>query len=251
MLENQENAYRMALITEQPYTLPFKFWSNSDIQVWVTKDGVDHQLLATEYTIEEDMVTLTEEAYEDYQSYDSITFIRVVAPVQSTDYTNGTHIDAEVIEQSLDKLTAIAQQLTEAQKRSIKTSVSEEGSDVTLPREEERANSLLVFGPDGKTMGVRSIDGFDAAVASASANAQAAIAAKNEAESKAGLSRQYAEGKKFDGSDVVPGESGHHNNSKYWAEEAARIRPTVDTELDLNNDGTYTLTLNIVYNSAE
>ena len=47
--------------------------------------------------------------------------------------------------------------------------------------------------------------------------------AKHHAEdsaSKASLSRQYAEGKKLDGTDVTSGEAGYHNNAKFYAGQA-------------------------------
>lgn len=44
----------------------------------------------------------------------------------------------------------------------------------------------------------------------------------------ASLSKQYAIGKKWDGTDVVNGEEGYHNNSKYWSEQAASSATTAD-----------------------
>lgn len=41
--------------------------------------------------------------------------------------------------------------------------------------------------------------------------------------SYASLSRQYAEGKKLDGTDVVSGEAGYEDNAKYWKEEAEAV----------------------------
>lgn len=249
MLENNENVYRAALVSQSPYTIPFTFWKPEDIQVWITQDGVDHQLSSLEYSISGDQMTLSESAYNQYLNAECVTIMRVVEPVQTTDYTNGTHIDAEVVERSLDKLTAITQQLMEAQKRSIKTSVSEDGSDVTLPSAEGRANSFLAFGPDGKTMEARSIEGLDESVASAKSSAQSALAAVGEAVNNANLSRQYAEGKKLAGTPVVPGEAGYQGNSKYWAEEASRIKPAINMNL-LDYDAesnSYTLEFEVVY----
>lgn len=245
MLESKENAYRVARISQSPYTIPFRFWNASDIQVWVSKNGSDVLLdPTTDYVIEEDQVTLSEETYERYMYYSSITFLRVIDPIQPTDYANGMNIDAEKIERSLDKLTAITQQLSEAQSRSIQASVSEEGGNPVLPPLGGRENSLIGFGPDGKTMITRPVTEFDADVASAERNA-------NISRSSANLARQYSEGKKLDDTDVQADEPGYKNNSKFWADEASKIRPTIYTDLIDYEEGAYTLILNIQYNSAQ
>lgn len=57
----------------------------------------------------------------------------------------------------------------------------------------------------------------------------------------ASLARQYAEGKKIDGTDVVSGEPGYHNNAKYWAEQAAL--QSVIWAWVLQDDGNYKLGL--------
>ena len=243
MLDSSENAYRVALISRNPYTLPYPFWSDSDIQVWVTKDDSDVLLdPTTDYTIVEDQVTLSEEAFEQYEDYDLITFLRVVEPVQTTDYANGSIIDAEQIERSFDKLTAITQQLSEAQSRSIVTSVSEEGESPVLPPLVGRANTLIGFGADGKTMITRSTLAFDADVAAASQNAESS-------EETANLSRQYAEGKKLNNQDVQEGEAGYDNNAKYYANRAALIRPEFDLTLEKGDDDEWSvLCIDVVYN---
>lgn len=45
----------------------------------------------------------------------------------------------------------------------------------------------------------------------------------DDAVTNASLARQYAEGKKLDGTDVVSGEAGYEDNAKYWKEEAEAV----------------------------
>ena len=236
MIETDNNAYRAQLITPYAYEMPFDFWSANDIQVWVTKNGVDTQLDPTEFTVFRNQVKLKSATYAEYSDYDSITFLRVVDPTQTTDYTNGTNINAEVIERSLDKLTAITQQLSEALGRTIKVSVSEDGSDITLPSVEGRANSMLGFGSDGESAIVRSLEQFDSDVDSAAENAAVASEAKgkaleakdvveelaDESEKNALKAEGFANGQQS-GVDVDPTSPYHHNNSKYWKEQAELV----------------------------
>lgn len=224
MIENNDNAFRAQLITPYAYEMPFDFWSANDIQVWVTKDGVDTQLDPTEYMVFRNQVKLKSAAYAEYEDYDSITFLRVVDATQTTDYANGMNINAELLERSLDKLTAITQQLSEVIQRCVKFSVSETGSDVTLPAVNGRANSLLGFSEDGNTMVVRPIEQLDHDIAQVAADAEY-VRGKL---SQFLVAEGYAVGQQ-NGVDVGPDSPYYHNNSKYYAEA---LPPMVASKAD-------------------
>ena len=79
----------------------------------------------------------------------AVVIERYVPPEQGVDFRNGDMFDAEVIEGSFDKLTAITQQLTEIASRSFKLPVSESPTDLVFPGPTERAGKIIGFGDDG------------------------------------------------------------------------------------------------------
>ncbi len=140
---------------ESGYEIPFRIFSISDINVSLSltdgtnpvlesgwslfvpsnETGIPKVLFNSDYTFPENVSKLVIERY--------------VPPEQAVDLRNGDMFDAEVIEESFDKLTAITQQLTEIASRSFKLPVSESPTDLVFPGPSERAGKIIGFGDDG------------------------------------------------------------------------------------------------------
>ena len=162
MIEQDRNIVRYGNITATPYEIDYIFWDEDEIKVWVSNSDGDTLLTkGTDYTISGTYVTLTASAVTAYGSYTTLSIQRDLSLVQNTDYLNGTNINADILEANLDKITAMIQQLSERDKRALKTSISEVGSDITLPDVASRINMLMGFGSDGKTIILRSLTQFD------------------------------------------------------------------------------------------
>ena len=243
------------------YSIPFAYWAKSEIVVMRTEADLSRTILVldTDYSLTSpngDSGTLTK--LSDWGSAVKLTIIRYVSPTQGRDFINGQTLDAEEIEQSLDKLTAIAQGHEEKINRAIKVPEDEAGSNISLPPKSVRKGSsssgaVLGFGADGVTMIVRDLKEFDddvqaaidAATAAETAQGkaedaqeaaetaqEAAVVAKNSALVSAELAREYAEGKKLNGDDVESGDPGYQSNSKYWAEKAGELVTDLEDDVE-------------------
>lgn len=193
MIEQDRNIVRYGNITATPYEIDYIFWDEDEIKVWVSNSDGDTLLTkGTDYTISGTYVTLTASAVTAYGSYTTLSIQRDLSLVQNTDYLNGTNINADILEANLDKITAMIQQLSERDKRALKTSISEVGSDITLPDVASRINMLMGFGSDGKTIILRSLTQFDLDVLAAASNAALAVSSKESAADSATLAQEWA-----------------------------------------------------------
>lgn len=118
---------------EWPFT--FKIFNESDIQVYITDASGTETKLTTGYRVD------TQNGYVEYP-YPSgdplpsgwkITLLRIVHLVQETDLVNQGPFFAEVIEESLDRLTVIDQQQQEVLDRAIRLPVSAGAVSAELP----------------------------------------------------------------------------------------------------------------------
>lgn len=116
------------------FAIPFYFLEDGDLKVILTSvAGVDTvQTITTHYTVtgagETSGGTLT--MVTPPATDEELTILRNVAITQSVDYVENDSFPADTHEQALDRLTMIAQQLNEAQDRSIALS---EGSAISTP----------------------------------------------------------------------------------------------------------------------
>ena len=107
-----------------PYTIPFVFIQNGDIQVYLTApDGTQTLLtLGTNYTLTGagspsggSLLTTT-----DYGSNYTITILREVIITQPYSYTTADKFPAATQEQALDRMVMILQQLDRQVKRAVR-----------------------------------------------------------------------------------------------------------------------------------
>jgi len=81
-----------------------------------------------------------------------LTIYRDIALVQETDYRNGDVIDADAVERSIDRLTALAQQINEIAGRQISIPITDTSATLELPSVEERKEKILGFDVDGNAI---------------------------------------------------------------------------------------------------
>jgi hypothetical protein len=138
--------------TTGPWTVPFYFLANADLEVIYTDAaGVETTLtLTTHYSVTGAGVpsggAVTTVA--SYASGGTITVLRSVAILQETDYVETDAFPAAAHETALDRLTMIAQQQGEALDRTLTFPASDEISGA-LPPAATRANRLLAFDATG------------------------------------------------------------------------------------------------------
>ncbi|MBO4279169.1 MAG: hypothetical protein J5891_05095 [Spirochaetales bacterium] len=209
------------------YSIPFAYWAKSEIVVMRTEADLSRTILVldTDYSLTSpngDSGTLTK--LSDWGSAVKLTIIRYVSPTQGRDFINGQTLDTEEIEQSLDKLTAIAQGHEEKINRAIKVPEDEAGSNISLPPKSVRKGSsssgaVLGFGADGVTMIVRDLKEFDDDVQAAIDAATAAETAQGKAED-AQEAAETAQGKAEDAQEAAETAQGKAEDAQEAAETA-------------------------------
>jgi hypothetical protein len=134
--------------TTGPWTVPFYFLANADLEVIHTDAaGVETTLtLTTHYSVTGAGVPSggAVTTVSSYASGGTITILRSVAVLQETDYVETDAFPAAAHETALDRLTMIAQQQGEALDRTLTFPASDEISGA-LPPAATRANRLLAF----------------------------------------------------------------------------------------------------------
>lgn len=137
--------------TTGPWTVPFPFLRDEDLQVIYTDaDGNETELaLNVGYTVTGgggSTGTVTTAAA--YASGGYVTILRDVEPLQSSDYVDGEDFPAETVERDFDRLMMLVQQLLEITGRALVFSPSDI-SGSTLPPAAARASRLLGFDSSG------------------------------------------------------------------------------------------------------
>lgn len=163
--------------TTGPFTVPFRFLQNSDLQVIHTDaDGNETTLtLDADYTVTGaggSTGALT--CATAYPSGGYLTILRAVEPLQEVDYVETDSFPAETHEMALDKLTMLMQQALEVVGRALVFAPSDV-SGTSLPAAPVRAGKLLGFAPGTGALNVSApADGSASALALALANAASA-----------------------------------------------------------------------------
>lgn len=138
--------------TTGPWTVPFYFLANADLEVIYTDAaGAETTLaLTTHYSVTGAGVPSggAVTTVSSYASGGTITVLRSVAILQETDYVETDAFPAAAHETALDRLTMIAQQQGEALDRTLTFPASDQLSG-TLPPAATRANKLLAFDATG------------------------------------------------------------------------------------------------------
>lgn len=138
--------------TTGPFSIPFYFLANADVEVtYADEDGVETALaLTTDYSLagagDEAGGLLT--LVTGYAAGGTITVRRVPQATQPTDYVNTDSLPAATLERSFDRATMLSQLALEEVSRAIQIPVSE-STDVELPSVALRAQRLQSFDADG------------------------------------------------------------------------------------------------------
>jgi hypothetical protein len=138
--------------TTGPWTVPFYFLANADLEVIHTDAaGVETALaLTTHYSVAGAGVPAggTVTTVSAYASGGTITVLRNVAILQETDYVETDAFPAAAHETALDRLTMIDQQQSEEIDRALKFPASDDAS-AAIPSATARASKLLGFDASG------------------------------------------------------------------------------------------------------
>ena len=136
-------------------------------------------VLTTDYTVNAALTEVTTVATVD--SGETLTVIRDVPFTQTADYKANSAFPAEVNESALDKLTRLAQQLSERQDRSVTLPESSQDTGVTLPS--SSIDKGLKWDASGNL--VNTTNDIDTALDDAAASAAAAAVSETNAASSA------------------------------------------------------------------
>lgn len=132
--------------TTGPWTVPFPFLQNEDLEVvYTTADGTQQTLnLDANYSVSgAGGESGTVSTVIGYPAGGLITILRNVEPLQESDYVDGDPFPAETLERDLDRLTMLAQQTKEVSARAVTVPPSESGYE--LPPAVQRKGKLLGF----------------------------------------------------------------------------------------------------------
>ena len=168
------------------FAVPFYFLENAHLRVILRSSaGVDTvQTITTNYTVTGagNPAGGTVNMIVAPASGETLVILRDVPETQETDYTANDPFPAESHERALDKLTMIAQQISDESGRAIKIPETET-NNTTVPVSATRANKLLGFSPSGDVaLSTKTIAAIDAAtvtvetLAAATPGSSAAVA---------------------------------------------------------------------------
>lgn len=161
MVTAETNVQRYEFMpTVKAYGFMFPFLDRADIRVVVTDaDGNDEDLVQdTDYTVsfpgDSGTVTLLGDIRQ--KDWAKLTIVREMQLVQETDLENGQSLDAEVVEDGLDRLTMLVQQVQEQVSRAVSVSVSDGAAppEISIPGKDERKDTFLGFDSTGEKMTV-------------------------------------------------------------------------------------------------
>ena len=153
------------------YEIPFRIFDPSDIHVTIALTSGENTPIESGWSIiiPANSTGVNKLVFDSGYSFPSeaakLVIYRDVAILQSTDLRNGDLMDAEILEEMADRLTAIAQQLKESLNRSFKLPISEEPEDIVFPGAEERAKKIIGFDETGNQVVL--YENLDGAVARA------------------------------------------------------------------------------------
>ena len=139
--------------TEFPFS--FKIFDAGDLRVVLTDpDGNQSDLsISSDYSVAAaggdfalggEVTTATA-----YATNNTITLIREIEASQNTQYADTVSFPARMHEDSLDRLTILAQQLQEQLSRALKFNLLDSGTEQTLPTSAERALKWFGFDAEG------------------------------------------------------------------------------------------------------
>ena len=128
--------------------------SNIKVTYFTASDSADHVLVeGTNYSVDtvNDKITIISTATypSPYPTGDKITISLDMDYKQETDITSNSNYDPEVLETAYDNNTLLARQNKENIDRTVKLSITDSGSDMTLPPIDNLKNGVLGFDENG------------------------------------------------------------------------------------------------------
>jgi hypothetical protein len=139
------------------FAFPFKVNQPADLAVVYTDaTGLDYTLLPSQYAASGlgldagGLVTYPLPGGSPIAAGTRLTIYRDVAVTQPTSLSNQGAMWPQVIETALDRLTYVAQKVTDAVSRSLVISPTDSASLAVLPNATQRANSVLAFDSQGQ-----------------------------------------------------------------------------------------------------
>lgn len=142
------------------YEIVFPFFNSDEINIYITTKSGMATVSGDAFFIEESGLTPVVKFMSTYvfpPESTRLTLARLLTIDQLVDLRNGDVMDAETLEESLDRLTAIAQQLDEQLERCVLIPISESAA-LTIPPLQSRKDMLLGFDNDGNVVGVLTSD---------------------------------------------------------------------------------------------
>lgn len=137
------------------YEIPFTIFQASDVVVSIGNENGSVTAITEGWSVSMAETAagvnkvVFDEGYAFPEGSTTLTLSRDVPAEQDVDLRNGDRMDAEVIEESLDKMTAMIQQLNETTGRSFKLPISEDPDDLTFPSVDARKNKMIGFDETG------------------------------------------------------------------------------------------------------
>ena len=143
---------------ESGYEIPFRIFSEEDVELSLSLSDGSNPILQTGWSLSIPSnntgiaKVIFDSEYRFPTNAEKLVIARYVSPEQEVDLRNGDMMNAEILEESLDKLTAMVQQLQETSSRSFKLPISESPDDIVFPGAVARAGKVIGFGEDGTTV---------------------------------------------------------------------------------------------------
>jgi len=179
--------------TTGPFSIPWPFYADSDIVVYVDNTL---QTITTDYTVSgtavDDGFSSGSITFTSSQSNVTVTVFRDIPIERTTDFPTAGVFNIKTLNKNLDQLFAIGQQLEDRYTRSAHITADDDynGGEVHLPKKSTRSSKVLAFDANGdfttSTETLTSIEG--GVTASAASAAAAALSEANAASSEAAAS---------------------------------------------------------------
>ena len=161
---NPRISYTVAAgVTQTSFTVPFEFFANTDLNVYV--DGV-LKTITTDYTVtggEGSTGTVT----ISVTGPKTVTLTRDTTIERVTDFPTGIDINRAALNTQLDTLTAISADVKDLANRAIRVNDFDLASNLELPTVANRANKVLTFDTEGNVQAETALDLFAGGVVGA------------------------------------------------------------------------------------
>lgn len=156
--ETPRQAY-VATEGQENFAIPFVFFSNDDILVYVNGevvDDADYNLTGALSEDDDERLLIFDTGLSEG---DEVLIVRDI-PIALTSYfpTTGP-FSISTLNLTFSKIVAMMQQLENSIERTLRLADSDPADNLTLPAADERANKFLAFNTDGDPVAASSVTG--------------------------------------------------------------------------------------------